>query len=197
MDSFWKWVGRLNSLWSLVIKIGLAIALTGAFKMSILRWFADMSWEGMVVVTLFSITGIFVVLQCITWLLMRFAPGRATAAHFIPMIPSANILLQGTWRKAYTWQGKPGAETADIKADSYYLEGETQPRFWLRDVTYNPTTREVRLKLVSVGDGIVWDTETLTLSPDERHMVGRSERFGHEVRYERQFDDDEHSGQGQ
>lgn len=112
-------------------------------------------------------------------------------------ISNTNILLQGTWRKAYTWQGKPGAETADIKEDSYYLEGETQPRFWLRDVTYNPTTREVRLKLVSVGDGIVWDTETLTLSPDERHMVGRSERFGHEVRYERQFDDDEHSGQGQ
>jgi len=105
--------------------------------------------------------------------------------------------INGRWRKTYTWQGKPGEEMAIINKGDYYIEGETVPHFWLRDGSYNPVTREVRFKMILSKNGEYWDMERLAISVDQRNMTGHSEKFGHEVRYERQFLPEEVGTSGQ
>lgn len=100
--------------------------------------------------------------------------------------PDVPFLLWGKWRKTYTWQGQPTNEVAIIKGDTgYYLEGEVQPRYWLRRVSFDLSTMRVRFSMVTVVRDIFWDTETLTLSADHQTMVGQSRTSGLRVHYER------------
>ncbi len=102
---------------------------------------------------------------------------------------SGLFVVQGAWRKTYTREGSEGAEIALIKGNAYYVEGQKEPHFWLRNVVFEPRTREIRFEMILALDGKHWDTERLVLSHDQRSMSGRSEMTGSEVWYERSIED--------
>jgi len=179
-DASWEGLKRIESL---IVVVGFAVA--------VFSWI--MQWPTVLTVVLFSLCLVSVLLIVLGAL--GVLPGKRSSP--IAIMPLVESIIQGVWRKTYTWKGKPGAETAVIKGDGYYLKGETEPRYWLRDASYDPSTRKLQFKMISTRDGKVWDTETLVLSLDQRSMSGQSETFGHDVRYERLLDENYVGDSGQ
>jgi hypothetical protein len=102
---------------------------------------------------------------------------------------SGLFVVQGLWRKTYTRKGSERVEEALIKGNAYYVEGDKDPQYWLRNVVFDPRTREIRFEMVLALDGRRWDTEKLVLSHDRQSMSGRSEMTGSAIWYEKAIED--------